>query len=94
LRAHKADIEASRKSAGKRRELASTRNIGLQALDWLKQLDGLDEQNVITKECCNDLGWLLVAEGNEKVMVSWFMEEGARMAGTTLGRDARPMKAI
>ena len=43
LRAHREDIEASRKSAAGRRELARTRNIGLQALVWVQELDGLDE---------------------------------------------------
>jgi hypothetical protein len=93
LRAHREEIEASSKSSRKRRELASARNIGLQALNWLKQLGGLDEQHVVSKECCTDLGWLLVAEGNEQPMTSWFMEEGTRMLGSTLGRVARRTKA-
>jgi hypothetical protein len=79
LRAHREEIKASSKSARKRRELAIARNVGIQAFKWLKQLDGLDERHVITKECCNDLGWLLVAEGNEQPMISWFMEEGTGM---------------
>ena len=43
---------------------------------------------MITKECCNDLGWLIVAEGNEQPMISWFMEEGTGM----LGRFAPPTR--
>jgi hypothetical protein len=78
LRAHREDIEASRKSAAGRRELARTRNIGLQALVWVQELDGLDEQHVIPKDFCNDLGWLIVADGNEKLMISWLVVEGLR----------------
>jgi hypothetical protein len=79
LTAHGKDIEASRKTAAGRRELASASNIGLQALIWLKQLDGLDEQHVVDKELSGVLSWLLVAEGNEQPLISWLFEEGSRM---------------
>jgi hypothetical protein len=79
LAAHRENVEASSKSAIRRRELASTQKIGLQALIWLQQLDGLDEQHVIPKKLCSDLGWVLVAEGNDQPMISWLLEEGARL---------------
>ena len=79
LRAHREHIEASSKSARRRRELAGTRNIGSQALAWLQHLDGLDEHHEITKQHCIDLGWLLVVEGNEQVMNSWLLEEGSHL---------------
>jgi CBS domain-containing protein len=79
LRAHREEIEEFSKSPRRRRELAVTRNIGLQALTWLQQLEGLDEQHVLPKQPCLDLGWLLVAEGNEQAMISWLVEESSRV---------------
>ena len=79
MRAHREEIEGSSKSPRTRRELAVTRNIGLQALTWLQQLEGLDEQHVISKELCMDFGWLLVAEGNGDLMISWLVEESSRL---------------
>lgn len=64
LRAHREGIEASSKFARNRRELVIARNIGIQAFNWLKQLDGLDERHVIPKELSYDIGWFLVAEGD------------------------------
>jgi hypothetical protein len=79
LRAHREEIEEFSKSPRRRRELAVTRNIGLQALTWLQQLEGLDEQHVLPKQPCLDLGWLLVAEGNERAMISWLVEESSHV---------------
>lgn len=79
LRAHREDIEAFSKSPTTWRELAVTRNVGIQALTWLQQLEGLDEQHVISKKLCMEFGWLLVAEGNVDLMISWLVEESSRL---------------
>lgn len=77
LRTHREEIEATTNSPSGRRELACARNVGLQALTWLQQLDELDEQHVIPKQLCMDLGWFLVAEGNEQPMIPWLLEDGS-----------------
>jgi hypothetical protein len=82
LRAHREEIEASSRSARRRREIASATNVGLQALTWVKQLDGLDDQHLIPKDFCTDLGWLLVAEGNDQLAISWYLEESFRLVST------------
>jgi hypothetical protein len=84
LSAHRKDIEAISQSPRRRRELASARNVGLQALTWLQQLHGLDEEYILSRQLYDDLGWLLVAESSEEALISWLLKEGSRMlsAGT------------
>lgn len=72
------DIESSNVSARSRRETARKQQNGIRIVKWLRQLEGLDEEHVLPKQFCSDLGWLLVAEGNEEAMISWFVEEGER----------------
>jgi len=82
LRAHREEIETISESPVRRRELAGTRSVGLQAFTWLQQLDGLDEQHEIPKQLCKDLSWLLVAERAEQHMKVWLTKEGVRWKST------------
>lgn len=73
----RAAIEVYCTSAKKRREAATEKQIGINVVKWLRQLGGLDEHHIISQQFCRNLGWFLVAEGNEDAMISLLIEEGS-----------------
>jgi hypothetical protein len=42
-------VESSRQSIPDRREMAANEGLGTRALQWVRQLEGLDETHILSK---------------------------------------------
>jgi hypothetical protein len=81
--------EISRRSVPKQREMAVKERLGTRALEWARQLEGLDETHTLSKKFCIDLAWSLVAEDNDIELAKWLMEEGQAVLKRVKGRMSR-----
>lgn len=77
LASFRAQVEDASLSNSERRELAARQHLGIRAFEWMKQLEALDQQLAISKEFCQDLCWLLLAEGEEPTLVDFLFSEAA-----------------
>jgi hypothetical protein len=82
----RSDVESSRQSIPDRREMAANEGLGTRALQWVRQLEGLDETHILSKQFCHDLAWSLTAEDNDLELAKWMMEEGRDVVRSMEGR--------
>jgi hypothetical protein len=66
--------------------MAANEGLGTRALQWVRQLEGLDETNILSKQFCHDLAWSLTAEDNDLELAKWMMEEGRDVVRSMEGR--------
>jgi hypothetical protein len=86
----RADAERSRRSVLKQREMTADERLETRALEWARQLEGLDEPHVLPKQFCSDLAWSLVAEDSDIELAKWLMEEGQIVLARVKGRMTGP----